>query len=61
MKKTIKKRSDLFMAIGIIMMVIAQFYPEETQKEKYIAAAIYTVAAICFLLSLLGFISRDKK
>ena len=33
MKKTIKKRSDLFMAIGIILMVIAQFYPEETQKE----------------------------
>ena len=49
------------MAIGIIMMVIAQFYPEETQKEKYIAAAIYTVAAICFLLSLLGLILRDKK
>jgi len=49
------------MAIGIILMVIAQFYPEETQKENYIAAAIYTVAAICFLLSLLGFISRDKK
>ena len=48
------------MAIGIILMVIAQFYPEETQKN-YIAAAIYTVAAICFLLSLLGFISRDKK
>lgn len=61
MKKTIKKRSDLFMAIGIILMVIAQFYPEETQKENYIAAAIYTVAANCFLLSLLGFISRDKK
>ena len=61
MKKTIKKRSDLFMAIGIILMVIAQFYPKETQKENYIAAAIYTVAAICFLLSLLGFISRDKK
>ena len=61
MKKTLKKRSDLFMAIGIILMVIAQFYPEETQKENYIAVAIYTVAAICFLLSLLGFISRDKK
>ena len=61
MKKTIKKRSDLFMAIGIIMMVIAQFYPEETQKEKYIAAEIYTVAAICYLRSLLGFSSRDKK
>ena len=49
------------MAIGIIMMVIAQFYPEETLKENYIAAAICTVAAICFLLSLLGLISRDKK
>jgi predicted Na+-dependent transporter len=60
MKKTIKKRSDLFLAIGIILMVIAQFYPEETQKENYIAAAIYTVTAICFLLSLLGFISRDN-
>ena len=33
MKKTIKKRSDLFMAIGIILMVITQFYPEETQKK----------------------------
>ena len=33
MKKTIKKRSDLFMAIGIILMVIIQFYPEETQKK----------------------------
>ena len=61
MKRTIKKHSDLFMAIGIILMVIAQFYPEETQKENYIAAAIYTVATICFLLSLLGFISRDKE
>ena len=56
--KTIKKRSDLFMAIGIILMLIAQFYPEETQKENYIAAAIYTVDAICFLLSILGFIKR---
>ena len=61
MKKTIKKRSDLFMAIGIILMVIAQFYPEETQKENYISAAMYTVTAICFLLSLLGLISRYKK
>jgi len=61
MKKTIKKRSDLFMAIGIILMVIAQFYPEETQKENYIAAVMYTLAAICFLLSLLGLISRYKK
>ena len=61
MRKIIKKRSDLFMAIGIILMVIAQFYPEETQKENYIAAAIFTIAAICFLLYLLGLISRDKK
>ena len=61
MRKIIKKRSDLFMAIGIILMVIAQFHPEETQKENYIAAAIFTVVAICFLLSLLGLILRDKK
>tara|TARA_B100000900_G_C20421255_1_gene651047 strand:- start:453 stop:638 length:186 start_codon:yes stop_codon:yes gene_type:complete len=61
MRKIIKKRSDLFMAIGIILMIIAQFYLEETQKENYIVAAIFTVAAICFLLSLLGLISRDKK
>jgi len=49
------------MAIGIILMVIAQFYPEETQKDNYVAAAIYIVAAICFLFSLLGFILRSKK
>ena len=42
MKKTIKKRSDLFMAIGIILMVIIQFYPEETQK-KIISLLQFTI------------------
>ena len=33
--KKIKKRSDLFMAIGIILMVIIQFYPEETSLLQF--------------------------
>lgn len=61
MKKKLIKYSNHFFGIGVILMVLGQFYPAETRTENYVAAGIYIIAAIWFLLSLFGFIMSFKK
>lgn len=61
MKKTLIKYSNHFFGVGVIMMVLGQFYPDKTQTENYIAAGIYIIAAICFIFSLFGFIASFKR
>ena len=61
MKKKLIKYSNHFFGIGIILMLLGQFYPSETRTENYIAAGIYIISAVCFLLSLFGFIMSFKK
>ena len=55
MKKFILKNYyGILLGVGFIFMLAGQYYPDETATDNNIAAGIYIVAAVFFILALIG-------
>ena len=54
MKKLIIKFYGVLISDGFLFMLVGRYYPDETATENNIAAGIYIVAAVFFLLAGIG-------
>ena len=54
MKKFIKESYGILMGIGFLFMLAGRYYPDETAIDNNIAAGIYIIAAVFFLLAAIG-------
>ena len=61
MKKFIKESYGILMGIGFVFMLAGRYYPDETARDNYIAAGIYIVACVFFLLAVIGAILSLSK
>ena len=61
MKKFIKKSYGILISVGFLFMLAGRYYPDETARDNNIAAGIYIVAAVFFLLAAIGAILSLSK
>ena len=54
MKKLIIKSYGVLISVGFLFMLVGRYYPDETARDNNIAAGIYIVAAVFFLLAGIG-------
>ncbi|MAH82415.1 MAG: hypothetical protein CMC21_04085 [Flavobacteriaceae bacterium] len=55
MKKFILKNYyGILLGVGFLFMLAGRYYPDETATDNNIAAGIYIVAAVFFILALIG-------
>ena len=54
MKKLIIKSYGILISVGFLFMLAGRYYPDETATDNNIAAGIYIVAAVFFLLAGIG-------
>ena len=55
MKKFILKNYyGILLSVGFLFMLAGRYYPDETATDNNIAAGIYIVAAVFFILALIG-------
>tara|TARA_B100001094_G_scaffold172389_1_gene166703 strand:- start:354 stop:548 length:195 start_codon:yes stop_codon:yes gene_type:complete len=55
MKKFILKNYyGILLSVGFLFMLGGRYYPDETATDNNIAAGIYIVAAVFFILALIG-------
>ncbi len=55
MKKFILKNYyGILLGVGSLFMLAGRYYPDETATDNNIAAGIYIVAAVFFILALIG-------
>ena len=55
MKKFILKNYyGILLSVGFLFMLAGRYYPDQTASDNNIAAGIYIVAAVFFILALIG-------
>ena len=54
MKKFIKKSYGILISVGFLFMLAGRYYPDETAIDNNIAAGIYIIAGVFFLLAAIG-------
>jgi NADH:ubiquinone oxidoreductase subunit 5 (subunit L)/multisubunit Na+/H+ antiporter MnhA subunit len=54
MKKLIIKSYCVIISVGFLFMLVGRYYPDETATDNNVAAGIYIVAAVFFLLAGIG-------
>jgi hypothetical protein len=55
MKKFILKNYyGILLSVGFLFMLAGRYYPDETATDNNIAAGIYIVAAVFFILASIG-------
>tara|TARA_X000001036_G_scaffold426668_1_gene454347 strand:+ start:7456 stop:7650 length:195 start_codon:yes stop_codon:yes gene_type:complete len=53
-KFILKNYYGILLGVGFLFMLAGRYYPDETATDNNIAAGIYIVAAVFFILALIG-------
>jgi hypothetical protein len=53
-KFILKNYYGILLSVGFLFMLGGRYYPDETATDNNIAAGIYIVAAVFFILALIG-------
>jgi len=61
MKDFLKKYPEILLTGGILLSIAGHYYPDETATDNFIAAGIYIVSAVLFVLAAIGFLMKNKK